>query len=391
MVLCAALLACRTDKKEAVQKEPTSVLRAYYEASSLPAAIMGHVSRGGKMEWMAFGPSVWGGVDTVSENHIFRIFSMTKAIASVAALQLVEQGLIGLDDPLNDLMPEMTGIPILTEEGGLYTSETPVTLRQLLTHTSGFGYDFTSERLRAFNPGDWPYEDKPRLFEPGERWLYGTSTNWVGRIVEKVSKKDLETYFREHITGPLGMNSTWFNVPDHLKERIVSWGTREASGFTENERIPQQAVSSFNAGGGLFSSPRDYLTFLKCLLNEGAFEGGVLLKPETVDMMFAAQLPPGMHLDYEIPEGGLPDSAGLFQDESDTYGLAWAIENSDDERVRARGSAYWAGIANSYYTIDRESGLAVVYFSQFLPFNDKESHGFYRLYESEVYSARKSN
>lgn len=387
LILISALLGCKTEKKESSPEKEVSQLQTYFENTTLPAALMGTVTRDGSMQWEAFGPAVWEGTETVDENNIFRIFSMTKAIASAAALQLVERGLIGLDDPLNTLMPEMASIPILTEEGALYTSEAPITLRHLLTHTSGFGYEFTSERLANFKPETWEYEDQPRLFEPGARWHYGTSTDWVGKVVEKVSGQDLEAYLREHITGPLQMNSTWFNVPDHLSENIVSWGTRDSTGFSEYPRIPQELETTFSAGGGLFSSPKDYLTFLKCLLNNGKFDKGQILKAESVALMFENQLPTGMRLDHNLPEEGLPPAVGQFPDESDAYSLAWAIEMSPDEAVRAKGAGYWAGIANSYYSLDPGRGVAVVYFTQFLPFNDKESYDFYRLYEKEVYSA----
>lgn len=359
-----------------------SSLNKYFRESSLPAAVMGYTTRDGKATWYVFGPSTWGGADTVSEHHIFRIKSMTKAIASVAALQLVEKGLLGLDDPLNELMPEMASIPILTEKGELVKSKKAITLRHLLTHTSGFGYDFTSSRLNKFKPESWKYDDKPRLFEPGTQWNYGTSTGWVGKVVEKVSGQNLETYLRMNITGPLKMNNTWFNVPDNLAAKIVSWGTRDSAGFKEYRRIPRQPVKSYSAGGGLFSSPNDYLTFLTCLLNDGKFDGGQILKAETVEMMFMDQLPAHIHTNLQFQNAG----EGGFLDSSDKFGLAWAIENSPYEMVRTKGSAYWAGILNSYFTVDKKNGVAIVYFTQFLPFNDKVSFDFYRLFEKEVYS-----
>lgn len=386
VIIVSVFAGCRSEEKETESVKVSSTLTTYFENSTLPAAIMGNVTADGEMEFSALGPSVWGEAGTVSEDNIFRIFSMTKAIASVAAMQLVEQGLLGLDDPLNELMPEMASIPILAEDGSLYQSDATITLRHLLTHTSGFGYDFTSERLNNFQPDTWDYEDKPRLFEPGERWQYGTSTDWVGRVIEKVSEQNLETYLRENVTGPLEMNSTWFNVPDELKENIVSWGTRDSTGFSEYDRIPLQPVTSYSAGGGLYSSPRDYLTFLECMLNGGNYGDGQILTPESVEMLFTNQLPGNMRMDHNLPDEGLPATVGQFLDETDTYGLAWALEYSDDETVRTKGSAYWAGIANSYYTVDREKGVAVAYFTQFLPFNDKESYGLYRLYEEQVFS-----
>jgi len=384
LLLLAVAMACKTEKKERTALIDTPTLEAYFQANNLPAAVMGYTTRDGEVGFYAVGPAVWGKEGRIDENNIFRIFSMTKAIASVAALQLVEQGLLTLDDPLNELMPEMVTIPILTEDGELYQSEAPITLRHLLTHTSGFGYDFTSARLAAFTPEEWTYEDKPRLFEPGARWHYGTSTDWVGKVIEKVSGKDLETYLRENVTGPLGMQSTWFNVPESLQEKIVSWGSRDSNGFSENPRIPAQPETTFSAGGGLYSSPKDYLIFLRCILNEGTYGEGQLLRPETVAMLFEDQLPQGMTLNFDIPEEGLPPAEGRFPDESDTYSLAWALEGSADETVRSPGAAYWAGIANSYYTVDRDKGVAVAYFTQFLPFNDKQSYGFYRLFEQQV-------
>lgn len=179
--LIAAIVSLFGCQKKESDEVPSS-LTTYFKQTSLPAAIMGYTTRDGKTTWYAFGPSIWGKTDTVTENHIFRIMSMTKAISSVAALQLVEKGLIGLDDPLNDLMPEMTSIPILTEDGDLVPSDRAITLKHLLTHTSGFGVEGMSARLANFKPEHWDYKDKPRLFEPGAQWKYGTGGFYVDAL-----------------------------------------------------------------------------------------------------------------------------------------------------------------------------------------------------------------
>ncbi len=390
LITISILTGCKTEKQESKVVIDELLLKTYFQNSNLPAAIMGYSTVEGEMEWFAYGPSVWGGKDTINENNIFRIASMTKAIASVAALQLVEKGFIGLDDPLDDLMPEMTSIPILTLNGDLVAANKPITLRHLLTHTAGFGYNLFDYRLQSFDNSEWHYDDLPRLFEVGERWQYGTNTDWVGKIIEKLSGEDLETYFRKNVTGPLKMNSTWFNVPENLKENIVSWGRRDSIGFQEFPRIPVQATTEFSAGGGLFSSPKDFLTFLKCIMNEGKYNGGQILKPKTVAMMLINQLPDELTLNFGIPESGVPETAGRFPDESDTHSLAWAIEYSEDEEVRSKGAGYWAGYFNSYFTLDKEKEVAVVYFTQFLPFNDKISYDFYRLFEKEVFTSSKT-
>lgn len=383
LITISLISVAKAQNREAKITIDTSQLDKYFENNNLPAALMGY-SKAGNMHWYAYGPSVWGGKDTISEDHIFRIFSMTKAIAAVAALQLVEQDLIGLDDPLEELMPEMTAIPILNKKGELIKATKSITLRQLLTHTAGFGYSFMNDQLQAFDRTNWDYEDLPRLFEAGEQWNYGTNTDWVGKLIEKISGENLETYFRKYVTGPLNMSSTWFNLPENIKERIVSWGTRNSDTFQEYPRMPT-TVTEYSAGGGLYGSPKDYLTFLQCIVDNGKYEGGQLLKPETIEMLFKNQLPDGMTLNFGIPEAGLPPTMGGFSDETDIHGFGFALEASEDETVRTKGAGYWAGIANSYYTIDREKGLSIVYFTQFLPFNDKVSHDFYRLFEQQVY------
>lgn len=390
LILISILTGCKTENQESKGVIDKLPLKTYFQNSEIPAAIMGYTTKEGKMSWYAFGPSVWAEKDTINENNIFRIYSMTKAIASVAALQLVEQELIGLDDPLDELMPEMTSIPILTATGELSEAKKVITLRHLLTHTAGFGYNFLDYRLQSFDKSEWKYDDLPRLFEAGDRWQYGTNLDWVGKIIEKISGEDLETYLRKNVTGPLKMNSTWFNVPENLQENIVSWGARDSIGFQEYPRIPTEQVTEYGAGGGLFGSPKDYLTFLECIMSNGKYEGGQILKPETVELMFKNQLPNGLKLNFDLPKDGLPETMGGFLDESDTYGLAWAIEGNEDELVRTKGSVYWAGIANSYYTLDKDKGIAIVYFTQFFPFNDKVSYDFYRLFEKKVYNSLKT-
>ena len=372
-------------------KSSDSTLKTYFESSSIPAAIMGTIDGDGKTTWHHFGPSIWEDSTTVvSENNIFRIYSMTKAITSVAALQLVEKGLIGLDEPLNELMPEMVSIPILTDEGNLIESNQIITLRQLLTHTSGFGEIFVSSKLYNFKSEDWDYEDKPRLFQPGSAYAYGTGLDWAGKVIEKLSGQDLEIYLRENITGPLKMNSTWFNVPDDLTENIVTLGGRDSLGIINAwARIPQKPKTVYKGSSGLLGSPSDYLNFLNCMMNYGKYDGGQLLKKETVLLMLKDNLPIGIKIPKieEFDNGGIIGYTGdhFIGLTNDRWGLAWAIEKDENE-IRPVNSVYWGGAANSYFTLDPENKIAIVYFSNYFPFNDKEAYDFYKLYEKEVYT-----
>jgi CubicO group peptidase (beta-lactamase class C family) len=380
------VLGCQQNKT----RSSDSTLKTYFDSSTVPAAVMGSIDVNGKTTWHHFGPSIWeDSTIVVTENHIFRIYSMTKAITSVAALQLVEKGLIGLDDPLNELMPEMIAIPILQEDGNLIHSDAIITLRQLLTHTSGFGKNFFSSRLYNFNTENWPYEVLPRLFQPGTSFAYGDGLDWVAKVIEKISKQDLESYFREHITGPLMMNSTWYNVPKDLSENIVTLGGRDSLGVINVwARIPQNPKTVYKGASGLFGSPSDYLKFLNCMLNYGKYPRGQLLKRETVELMLKDNLPKEIRPQFDQFENGgiIGYTGGQFdQMNNDSWGIGWMIE-LDENDIRPVNSAYWSGAANSYFTLDVKNKIAIVYFSNYFPANDKESYDFYKLFEKEVYA-----
>ncbi|MEN8250216.1 MAG: serine hydrolase domain-containing protein [Bacteroidota bacterium] len=385
-VISILIFGCQNNNTESIDLS----LKEYFDNSSIPSAIMGTTDADGKTSWHSFGPSIWEDSTTVvTKDHIFRLYSMTKAITSVAALQLVEQGLIGLDDPLNDLMPEMVSIPILTDEGELIESDQIITLRQLLTHTSGFSEKLFSSKLYNFKPESWDYEDKPRLFQPGTAFAYGSGLDWAGKVIEKISGQDLETYFKENITGPLKMDHTWFNVPEELSEKIVTLGYRDSLGVINDWfRIPKKPVTTYHGANGLFGSPGDYIKFLNCMLNYGKYEGGQLLKWEMVELMLKDNLPKEVKISSieEFDNGGIIGYSGGQMNGliNDRWGLAWAIE-TDENEVRPMNSVYWAGAANTFFTLDIENNVAMVLFTNYFPFNDKEAYDFYKLYENEVY------
>jgi len=185
---------------------------------------------------------------------IFRIASMTKAVTSVALMQLVEAGKIGLEDHPGEYLPELLEVPVFEtfdSESGEYTlrkAETSMTVRQLLTHTSGLGYGFLSPILRDFEPREGAvYPAGPLLFDPGTAWYYGRSTHWLGRLVEAVSGQSLEDYFRERIFNPPDMPDTHFNVPKSEWSRLVTQHRREADGtLSELPREDPEVVTEFN-------------------------------------------------------------------------------------------------------------------------------------------------
>jgi CubicO group peptidase (beta-lactamase class C family) len=360
--------------------------------SDLPAVVAIAINSKGQRINYTYGKAVWT-VDTkVTEQHIFRIYSMTKIFTSIAAMQLVEKGLIRLDDDLSKLLPEMSKIPILSN-GKLITAKNAITLRHLLTHTSGFGYSYTDEELYKFDRSKWAYKDLPRRFESGTEFLYGTSMDWAGRLIEKLSGMTLENYFRKNITGPLGMNHTWFNVPDSLKQFIVSRGKRGDDGkqpLIENpERIPTKVVTEFSGGGGLFSSPDDFTKLLKCLLNYGELNGVRLLKKKTIEEMNKNQIG-----NISMANAGKffsPASCCNFEgltSATTKWGLGSLIDTEDKSYGRKAGTILWGGLANTYFYIDYKSGIAASIYTQHLPFNHPATISLFTHFSELIYSGK---
>ena len=383
LLLIITIASCNQDFKSEVTQE--------IYTSQIPAVVLGKINKNGEMEFHSYGPSRWDRNDTINEDNIFRIASMTKALGSVAALQLVENGMITLDEPLDNYLPEMSSIKILNENNEIVEPKNSITLRHLLTHTAGFGYWFTSEKLSRWNKLKekikWNENYQPRLFESGTSYMYGTNIDWVGRLVEKISGMNLEDYFRKYITGPLEMKSTWFNVPDELESLVVSSSYRENGKLIKNKYQKRNKTSNYNAGGGLSSSPNDYGKFLACMLNQGEFNGIKILNKETFELMNSPQLNEFKTIHRYVPSGNVDtmprgDKDNFF-DNYDNWTLAWAYEENSINRPV--GTGYWAGFFNTYFTIDFNNEFALVYMTQILPFNDIHSYNLFTAYERLVY------
>jgi len=391
IILLIFLISCQTNKESIFpnEKQIVQIMDDELVNSDLKGVVAIGINKQGEHITYSNGNSVWDEDAPITPNHIFRLASMTKLITSIAALQLVEQGKLELDEDLSSIMPEMSKIPILSN-GELKSPGNKITLRNLLTHTSGFGYFFTDEQLSKFDKSNWEEEDLPRRFESGTNFLYGTSTDWVGKLVEKVSDKNLEEYIRSNITKPLKMDRTFFNVPDSLKNAIVSYGRRGDDGTKAlNEfpnRIPEQNTSDYSGGGGLFSTPDDYTKLLSCILNDGQFDGGQLITKETIDEMFKNQIG-DLVLDIEnnyFLVGLCCDFKGLIK-KSSKWGLAGLIDMEPTSYGRMAGTLLWGGAYNTFFFIDRESGIAASIYTQHLPFNHPATTELFEKFSEQLY------
>ncbi len=326
-------------------------------------------------------------------DSMFRIASMTKAVTSAAAMQLVEQGRFAIEDPVEKYLPEAAKPQIIesfdaaTGAYRLRPAAKTLTIRHLLTHTSGLGYGFTDPTTRDFKPrAGETYPMGPLVFEPGERWLYSTSTDWVGKLVEKVSGLSLEDYFRRNIFAPLGMSDTSYWVAKEKQARLVTNNRRLADGGLGKEPV-QPPVSGFTpiGGGGLASTAGDYIRFTRAILNGGELDGARILSAASVALMGQNQIGA---LGVRAIQTALPDRSEDFSfiaDGRDKWGLGFQITADAVPGKRGAGTLSWGGINNTYYWIDPARGITGVILMQFLPFADKRALAVYDTFERGVY------
>jgi CubicO group peptidase (beta-lactamase class C family) len=360
------------------------------ERGDVPGIVAVAVNRGGVIYEGAFGVADAGTRRPLQADAIFRIASMTKPVTSVAAMQLVEQHLVGLDDPAEKYLPELADLKVFEtfDAGtGAYTvrpAATKLTVRHLLTHTSGLGYNFTSPIVRDFKPrfGEH-YAAGPLLFEPGTQWIYGTSVDWIGRLVERIGGKPLDEYFQDRIFGPLGMADTAFKVDEGKAARVVPVHRRRADGAFEATANQQRAAVS--GGGGLFSTARDYARFVQMFLDGGALDGARILTAESVRLMGQNQIGT---VGVRALKTAVPDLSSDFSfvaDGRDKWGIGFLISTAAVKGKRSPGSLSWGGLDNTYFWIDPERGTAGIILMQFLPFADGKALGVYDAFERGVY------
>ena len=370
-------------------------LRTAVERNDVPGVVALVTNRERVLYQGAFGVANVATGRPLALDSIFRIASMTKPITSLAAMQLIEQGRFTLDDPVEKYLPEMGKLPMFelfnarTGDYRLRPSTRPMTVRHILTHTSGLGYPFTSATLRDFKPrAGETYPNGPLLFEPGEKWVYGTSTDIVGRLVEKTSGQKLDDYFRQHIFAPLKMDDTSYSVPKEKAGRLAAAQQREGQRFKGKIVLQATQPALTNArptgGGGLASTADDYGRFMRMLLSGGELDGARVLKTETVGLMGQNHIGA-----VSVPalKSALPRSAdfSFINDGRDKWGLGFLITTDQAPGKRSPGSLSWGGINNTYFWVDPDRGIAGVILMQYLPFADAKALAVYDAFERAVY------
>jgi methyl acetate hydrolase len=368
-------------------------LKAKVEAREIPGVVAMAANGEGLLYEGAFGCRHMTDGARMSTDTVFRIASMVKLLTSVAALQLVEQGKLKLDEPAAEIDAQLATVEVLTgfDAKGtpqLCAAHHPVTLRQLLSHTSGFSYPLWDESVVRYLRAAHRYKDLPRrplLFEPGTRWAYGGSLDYVGRMVEIASGQTLDRYFRDHITGPLGMDDTAFSLNETQRTREASLHVRETSGRLVPQPLEKQIPqASFSGGGGIYSTAPDYLTLLQALLNGGSLRGAEILRPRTVALMGENQIGNLQAGRMKTTNPALSNDVDFFPGKRLRWGLGHMINLDPVTDGRKAGSLTWAGLFNTYYWIDPAMGLAGVIMMQILPFADGPALSAYRHFERGI-------
>jgi methyl acetate hydrolase len=378
------------------------VLRSAVDRGDVPGVVAMAATREGPIYQGAFGRRALPDGAAMTADTVFWIASMTKAVTSTAAMQLVEQEKLTLDGPIAGVLPELAAPQVLegfdsAGEPRLRPARRPITLRHLITHTAGFVYDIWNADLGRYMekrgiPGIISCENAalalPLIFDPGDKWDYGINIDWVGKAVERVSGQKLGDYFAQHLFGPIGIKDTGFKLTPDRRARIAGMHARGEDGALAPIPFEMPQEPEFEmGGGGLYGTAADYLAFERLFLDEGRAAGGAqVLKPETVRLM--AQNAIG-DLNVQLLKTAAPASsndAEFFPGMVKKWGLGFMISTAQVAGGRSPGSLAWAGLGNTYFWIDPANGVAGVILMQLLPFADAKALAIFDRFEKAVYA-----
>jgi methyl acetate hydrolase len=370
------------------------MFEAAVDKGEIPGVVAAVTNRDQIVYLKAFGKQDVARGIPMSTDSVFRIASMTKPVTSVAVMMLYEQGRLKLDDDAGMYDPSLKDRQVVmtfnqSEKGPTYTTrpaKQEITVRHLLTHTSGMAYSFTSEVTLALQTKTGrDQRDLPLLFDPGTKWHYSPATAALGSIVEKLGGQPLEEFDQAKIFRPLGMADTSYFLPEAKLSRLATVHQREANGLVENPN-PATYTGAVRGDGGLVSTASDYSAFLQMFLNEGTWRGIRLLKAESVRLMTSNQIG---SLVVETMPAAMPRVSDAFPSGAgkDKFGLGFQIAATDGTSAheRAAGSYTWAGIDNTHFWVDPKNGIGVVILTQVLPFYNPTSMDVMRRFEHLIY------
>ena len=378
------------------------ILGSAIDRGDVPGVVAMAATRDEVVYQGAFGRRALADEAAMSTDTVFWIASMTKAITSAAAMQLVEQGELALDHEMADLLPELSAPQVLegfdpSGQPRLRPAKRPITLRHLLTHTAGLVYDIWNADMGRYMqtkaiPGIISCQNAalslPLVFDPGDKWDYGINIDWVGKAVERVSGQVLGDYLAEHLFEPVGMKDTAFKLTPERRARMARMHARSPDGSLApiEFEVPQEPEFQMG-GGGLYGTASDYLAFERVFLNEGRANGRSVLKPETVRLMAANAIGELNVQPVKTVVPHLSNDAEFFPGMIKKWGLGFMISTEPVPGGRSAGSLAWAGLGNTYFWIDVDRGVAGVILMQLLPFADPKALALFNQFEKAVYAS----
>lgn len=376
-------------------------LRQKADAREIPGVVAIAATSKDTVYQGAFGRRDISKDDSMTADSVFWIASMTKAITSAAAMQLVEQGKLSLDEPIGKVLPDLAKPQVLegfdaTGAPKLRPATKPITLRHLMTHTAGFCYDMWNGDMVKYlektgTPGVTTCQNAalttPLASDPGTRWEYGINIDFVGKAVEAATGKRLDAALHDQLFTPLGMTDTGFKITDAMRKRLVAMHARGEDGSLAPIPFELEQNPEFHmGGGGLYGTAADYIKFTQMILNKGRGNGHQVLKPETVAMMSQNHIGELTMTRMASAVAFATNDVDLYPDIVKKWGLSFMINTAKTPEGRSAGSLAWAGLANTYYWIDPARDITGVILMQVLPFADSKCLDTFAAFESGVYA-----
>jgi CubicO group peptidase (beta-lactamase class C family) len=383
------------------QAQIDQILRQKTDANEIPGVVAIAATAKEVIYQGAFGKRDLSKPDAMTADSVFWIASMTKAITTAGAMQLVEQGKLALDSPIGKLLPDLASPQVLegfdaNGEPKLRPATKPITLRHLMTHTAGFCYDMWNGDMVKYLektglPGITTCKNDalktPIMSDPGTRWEYGINVDYVGKAIEAVSGKRLDAYLRDHLFNPLGMTDTAFKIGESQRKRLVGMHGRGPDGSLAPIPFELEQDPEFHmGGGGLYGTAGDYIKFTRMILNKGSGNGNQVLKSETVAMMGQNHIGELTMTKMTSAVAFATNDVDLYPDMVKKWGLSFLITTAQTPEGRSPGSLAWAGLANTYYWIDPSRDVTGVILMQVLPFADQKCLEAFAGFERGVYA-----
>ena len=377
------------------------VLRDAVSRQDVPFVVATLGNREGVLWSGAAGESSPGHAATV--DTVFRIFSMTKAVGSTAAMILMDRGKLSPDATVESILPEFAEMKVLESVGAdgpvFRPPRTKATVRHLATHTSGLAYEFWNANVAKYMevtqfPGILSGLRKslnyPLQFDPGTQWDYGIGIDWLGQVVEKVDGRPIDQFVREEIIEPLGMRDTRFEPDPAWGSRLAGVKIRGADGqFADFDIAPPQKPEFYGMGHALYSTAPDYLRFLRMVLNGGQLDGKRILRKETMDSLLQNQIGSVQIPVLKSANPAVTADVELFPGLKKSHSMAFMRVDEDVPGARSAGSQTWAGVLNTHYWFDPAANLAGLIMTQLLPFADPRFMQTYAAFEQAAYAKDK--